>query len=96
MLPGIKIHMNEVEFDTENGQIQVIDYILGDVDGNKKVNNIDRLYLTRYLADWKDYKNINMEAADVDGNGIVNNRDRVILTRHLADWADYRELPYKD
>ena len=63
---------------------------------NESVLTLTEVKDGKILADWKDYKNINMEAADVDGNGIVNNRDRVILTRHLADWVDYRELPYKD
>ncbi|MBQ5399182.1 MAG: starch-binding protein, partial [Ruminococcus sp.] len=87
--------MDEVGFTINNGKVEVIDYIIGDVNGDRKVNNLDRVYLTRHLADWDGYKEINKAAADLDGNGVVNNLDRVILTRHLADWAGYESLPYK-
>ena len=86
--------LNKVTFNIENGAVEVIDVIYGDVDGNGIVNNLDRVYLTRYLANWNDYQNIDLNAADVDNNGTVNNLDRVILTRHLANWSAYSELPY--
>ena len=88
--------LNRVNFNTENGTVQVIDVIYGDVDSNGIVNNLDRVYLTRYLANWNDYQNIDLNAADVDCNGTVNNLDRVILTRYLANWSAYSELPYSN
>ena len=68
----------------------------GDVNSDGAVNNLDRVYLTRYLANWNDYKNINLNAADVDRDGSVNNLDRVILTRYLANWSSYSTLPYSN
>ena len=68
--------------------------IPGDVNGDGKVNPQDRVILTRYLAKWKGYENIDMSAADVNGDGKVNAQDRVILTRHLAKWKGYETLPY--
>ena len=55
---------------------------------------MDRVYLTRYLAKWNQFQNINLKAADVNLDGKVNNMDKVILTRHLAKWNDYAEIPY--
>lgn len=67
----------------------------GDVNGNGVVNAKDRMMLTRYLAKWSSYENINMTAADVNNDGQVNAKDRMILTRHLAKWQDYETLPLK-
>ncbi len=82
----------KVKLTIKNGAIEVTDFVYGDVNGD----DLDRLYLTRHLANWADYKTIDENAADVDGNGTVNNLDRLILTRHLANWSDYKELPYKN
>ena len=71
------------------------DVLYGDVNSDSKVNIADRITLTRNLAGWTDYAEINTDNADVDDNGTVNLADRIVLTRHLAGWADYAELPYK-
>ena len=70
--------------------------VFGDVDGDGAVNAKDRITLTRHLARWADYANINTENADVTDDGAVNAKDRITLTRHLAKWADYQTLPKKD
>ena len=85
-----------VEFAVVNGGVRVIDVLIGDVNTDTKVNALDRLYLTRYLANWANYPAsvINMIAADVNTDTKVNALDRLILTRHLANWAGYETLPY--
>ena len=87
--------LKAVDFEISGASVTVTDVILGDVNGDSKVNNLDRVYLTRYLANWDNYKEINLVAADVDGSGTVNNLDKVILTRHLANWEEYAVLPYE-
>lgn len=84
-----------VKFATVNGNIEVSDVIIGDVNGDGVVNNKDRLILTRYLAGWDSYgeDTVDLVAADVNGDGNVNNKDRLILTRHLAGWEGYEILP---
>lgn len=86
----------KVKFVTVNGYIEIIDVMIGDVNSDGLVNNLDRMVLTRYLADWEDYgeDSINSIAADVNSDGLVNNLDRMVLTRHLADWEGYESLPY--
>ena len=87
--------LESVKFDISGGNVSVVDYLCGDVNSDGRVNNLDRVYITRYLANWNDYQNINLTAADVNADGKVNNLDKVILTRHLANWNDYASLPYK-
>ena len=67
---------------------------VGDVNNDNAVNAKDRMMLTRYLAKWTDYENIDMTAADVNNDGEVNAKDRMILTRHLAKWQGYETLPF--
>lgn len=70
--------------------------IFGDVNNDGVVNTLDRVILTRYIANWAEYpeESINMLAADVNCDGNVNTLDRTILTRHIANWDGYIELPY--
>ncbi len=69
--------------------------LIGDVNGDGVVDNIDRLTLSRYLADWEGYTAdvLNMAAADVNQDSVVDNLDRMVLSRHLADWEGYEKLP---
>ncbi len=84
-----------VDFAVVNGKISVTDIIYGDVNGDGKVNNLDRLILTRYLANWPDYPASRIKpGADTNADGKINNLDRLILTRHLANWPDYATLPW--
>ena len=66
----------------------------GDVNADCEINAKDRMTLTRYLAKWSGYEDIDMTAADVNQDGIVNAKDRMILTRHLAKWQGYETLPF--
>ena len=70
------------------------DSIYGDANGDGEINAKDRMMLTRYLAKWSGYENIDMTAADVNNDSTVNAKDRMILTRHLAKWSGYETLPY--
>ena len=84
-----------IDFAVVNGKISVTDIIYGDVNGDGKVNNLDRLVLTRYLANWPDYPASRIKpGADTNADGKINNLDRLILTRHLANWPDYATLPW--
>ncbi len=61
--------------------------ILGDVDGNGRVNDQDSIILSRHLAEWGN--NINTEFADINGDGKVNDQDSIMLARTLAGWYDW-------
>ena len=60
------------------------DYVLGDMDGNGKVNNRDLGLLQLYLNDGDlTDKTFVWDAADLDGNGKLNNRDLGLLQKLL-------------
>ncbi|MEE0958084.1 MAG: RICIN domain-containing protein [Ruminococcus sp.] len=86
--------LDKVKFEISNGSVKVSKTICGDVNSDGTVNNLDRVYITRYLAKWDDYQDINKANSDVNNDGSVNNIDKVILTRHLAKWEAYSTLPY--
>ena len=72
---------------------EVDDIIIGDVNGDGKINTLDRMILARYLAKWDGYEEriADMRAADVNGDGKVNTLDRMILARYLAKWDGYEK-----
>ena len=90
--------LDEVYFDTENGNVSVISFIYGDVNGDEKITLKDDAFLARYLAHWIGYDetNVDLDAADVNADGKVGVRDNAILARHLAKWIGYEELPYSN
>lgn len=86
-------------FSTEHFSLYALvvpnDNVFGDVNGDGVVNAKDCMLLTRYLAKWSGYENIDMTAADVNNDGQVNAKDRMILTRQIAKWQGYETLPLK-
>ena len=61
-----------------------VTYILGDVDGNGKVNNRDLGLMQRVLNESNlSGQPFDRSAADLDGNGKLNNRDLGLLQRQL-------------
>ena len=87
--------VERIKFYTVSGGVEVVDVLIGDVNSDGSVDNLDRLILSRYLAHWKDYTEdmINPVGADVNSDGSVDNLDRLILSRYLAHWSGYDELP---
>lgn len=67
----------------------------GDVNRDGVVDTLDRMNISRYLANWDGYgaSSINMSGADINGDGVVDTLDRMILNRYLANWEGYESLP---
>lgn len=82
-------------FAAENNELPFIPAYtrIGDIRCDGRVDAVDRIYLTRYLAKWAGYDKINEEAADVNRDGKINTKDRIVLARHLANWEGYKTLP---
>ena len=76
--------LQNVDFAVENGTINIIEYIPGDVNGDDDVNNKDLGILRRFLNEWE--VEIDELASDVNRDGKVNNKDLGILRRYLNDW----------
>lgn len=76
-----------VQFTVKGGTTSLI----GDVDGNGKVEQKDSMILSRYFAGWSGYetKIVSSAAADVDQNGELKLKDSMILSRYFAGWSEY-------
>lgn len=89
---GAVIEEGFLVFTTEHFSEYIVAYdenssaILGDVDGNGRVNDQDSILLSRYLSEWAN--DIDTDSADMNGDGKVNDQDSIILARKLAGWYD--------
>ena len=62
----------------------VIVIVIGDYDGNGKINNRDAAKLMRYLVNKETPNEAQMYAMDVNKDGEVNNRDAAMISRYLV------------
>lgn len=76
--------LESVEFEITNGQITVIDYLPGDVNGDGVVNGKDVTLIRRYKAG--DNVSINELAADVNDDDAINGKDVTLIRRYKAGW----------
>ena len=74
----------EVPFATINGAVTVVDYTIGDVNSDGKINVRDLGMLQQRLNGWD--VTIHEAAADVTGDGKLNVRDLGILQQYLNGW----------
>ena len=78
--------LNNVDFMAVDGAVEVVDYILGDVDGDGQILAKDVAALRRYLAHWSGITIIE-PAADVNKDSNITAQDVAILRRYLAHWT---------
>lgn len=62
----------------------LLDVIIGDASGDKKVDLSDVTLLAKHLAGWDDA--VNADALDVNADGTVNLKDLVLLAQFVAGW----------
>lgn len=81
----------EITIGDSNVTENVTVYLIGDVDGNGKVEQKDSMILSRYFAGWSGYetKIVSSAAADVDQDGELKLKDSMILSRYFAGWSEY-------
>ena len=75
---------NNIEFAVDNGYVEVIDYISGDINGDNTINMKDIVLLQQYLNDWD--VTIDEDAANLNGDNTINMKDIVLLQQYLNDW----------
>lgn len=75
--------MNAIVVGIDNGTIQIIDYIPGDLNGDGIVNTTDVVFLRRFVAGGYNVT-INEAAADVNDDGLINTTDAVYIRRYIA------------
>ena len=79
------INGTKINFEKTSSSINVIDYILGDIDDDGEISDWDSILLNRYLAGWN--VDINENACDVDEDGEISDWDAIVLERYLAGWS---------
>lgn len=76
---------------TENGTVSVATYIPGNVNGDGRINALDLIDLSQYIADGcktdPDSYNVslNPNAGDVDDSGRLNALDLILISQYIAD-----------
>ncbi len=72
---------DRVFFNMESGEIPILTFVRGDVDGDGNINTSDLAALKLYLAGASETVS---EGADVDKSGVINTGDLASLKLHLA------------
>ncbi len=82
-----------VYFAVKNGNVTVVSKIIGDVNGDGEITARDERDLSRHIAGWTGYEEIDIFTADVNCDGEITARDERDLSRHIAGWTGYEILP---
>ena len=72
-----------VPHNVKAGKITVVNFIYGDVNGDRIVDDLDYLKLTQYVNGWPVQID---DGADVNGDGRVDDLDYLILTQYVNGW----------
>ena len=78
------IEENNVPCIIEDGAVNIITCIPGDINGDEKVNSKDVSRLMQYHAHWD--VEVNEPALDVNGDDKLNSKDVTRLMQYLAHW----------
>lgn len=78
------VDLNSLTVTMVGGQLNVIDYLPGDVNGDGVVNGKDVTLVRRYNAGIA--VEINKLAADVNDDGAINGKDVTLIRRYNAGW----------
>ena len=80
----IDSNYNRISFAAVGGTVTVIDYVLGDVNGDGDVTNSDVLLILRYIFSAEMYP-LEEVVADVDRDGEISNADVLRIFRYIYD-----------
>lgn len=79
------IDEENVCLNTIEGTVTVFDFVPGDINGDRVLNNKDVTRFMQYIAGWD--VEVNEKALDVNGDGTVNNKDVTRLMQYNAGWS---------
>ena len=83
----------QVLFDGGEGQVEINDFLYGDMSNDGEIDINDAAFMKYCIADYVGFESVNRDAGDVDLSGYLNARDLMILERYLAKWTGYDCLP---
>ena len=75
--------LETINFQIVNSCITIVDYMPGDVNGDKIVNGKDVTSIRRYIVGGYD-QTINTNAADVNEDGRINGKDITLLRKYIV------------
>ena len=90
----------KTKFDFENTKVsknielyaKFVNIQYGDVNGDGEIDDLDEIYIERYLAGWEMPEDINIRNADVNGDGRVTQADCVLLSKYLTGYYKEKNL----
>lgn len=74
----------EVEVQEITLRVNIFDGLLGDVDGDNDVDNVDAMFVLQYFVGLKTEEDLDLEVADVDGDGDYDNVDSMFILQHYV------------
>ena len=80
-----KIVVEETVAELDVTPLESSTFILGDVNGNGRVDTFDSTLILRYLAELDELTDTQKLAADINGNGRVDTFDSTLILRHCAE-----------
>lgn len=85
-------NLKPVKLNVENGVINILDYIPGDLNDDGRINSADVISLRRYIVGNYEQTVIE-EAGDVNSDGRWNSTDIIMIRRYIAEGYDVKLEP---
>ena len=76
-------NLNEVAVSVTDGSVTIEDFMYGDLNGDKKINTMDVILLSRYIAGGYNVT-IDTRAADFNADSKLNTMDVILVSRYIA------------
>lgn len=74
---------------TVKGKVEIEEYILGDIDGNKIIDASDALMVLKHAAKLISLDENQLLSADTDGNGTINATDALTILKYASKLIEY-------
>ena len=88
--------LNALDITTQDGVVTILNFIPGDLNGDKSVNTKDVVSLRRMINNAAYGPEINKRAANVNGDNMLNAADLIYLRRYVAGGYGVELLPSED
>ena len=83
----------DLDLDIVKGELTVIDYLPGDVNGDGRINTIDVTWIRRYRMGGYELDKFDERAANVNGDYRINTVDVTWIRRYRMNWPGVELLP---
>ena len=80
---GVETRVCSICGETETRILAILDFMLGDIDGDSYITLFDLVFLRQYIDGVRQFDDRQMRAADVDSRDSVNLFDLIILSQYI-------------